>query len=264
MVFKTLEKNRVWQANFTQQSARYSAAANPQKLLIAYQLQTQSVPDSLSSLVRNTVIDGGTFTNLRVQDYSWFKDGGNSGQFLFADYDWQGNRYTFRWTVTSVNGKITYVTELLPSNQLEFRTETLLDLPLVIQQSLTAQGATFSYALVTVDAQNKKQYAVSVQQNNNYYNLTYAENGQLLTATGSANTQYYSFINQLPASIQTYLQQTPELVEFSNSGQFSLLGKSQYAGVTTYTVNLQKGRQTWFMTFDQQGQLVRRTYLNLV
>ena len=56
----------------------------------------------------------------------------------------------------------------------------------------------------------------------------------------------------------------PELAGFSNSGQFSLLSKSQYAGITTYTVNLQKGRQTWFMTFDQQGQLVRRTYLNLV
>ncbi|RYF46644.1 MAG: hypothetical protein EOO39_49475, partial [Cytophagaceae bacterium] len=65
MVFKTLEKDRVWQVNFTQKSARFSAATNPQKLLIAYQLQTQSVPDSLSSTVRNTVLDGGTFTNLR-------------------------------------------------------------------------------------------------------------------------------------------------------------------------------------------------------
>ena len=192
MVFKTLEKDRVWQVNFTQKSARFNAATSPQKLLIAYQLQTQSVPDSLASLVRNTVLDGGTFTNLRVQNYSWFKDGGNNGQFIFADYDWQGNRYTFRWTVTSINGKITYVTELFPSNQLEFRTETLLDLPLVVQQSMTAQGASFSYALVTVDAQNKKQYAVSVQQNANYYTLTYAENGQLLAATGSANAQYYA------------------------------------------------------------------------
>lgn len=264
MIFKTLEKGRVWQVNFTQKSARYSAATGLQKLLIAYQLETQSVPDSLASLVRNTAIDGGTFTNLRVQDYSWFKDVGNNGQFIFADYDWQGNRYTFRWTVTSINGKITYVTELLPSNQLEFRTETLLDLPLAIQQSLTAQGAAFNYALVSVDTKNKKQYAVTVQQNANWYNLTYEENGQLIAVSGSANAQYYSAINQLPGSIQTYLQQTPELAGFSNSGQFSLLSKSQYAGVTTYTVNLQKGRQTWFMTFDEQGKLVRRTYLNLV
>ncbi|ARK09833.1 hypothetical protein A6C57_05485 [Fibrella sp. ES10-3-2-2] len=264
ILFKTLEKGRVWQVNFTQKSARFSAATSPQKLLIAYQLQTQAVPDSLASLVRNTVIDGGTFTNLRVQNYSWFRDGGNNGQFIFADYDWQGNRYTFRWNVTSLNSQITYTTELLPSNQLEFRTETLLDLPPSIQQSLAAQGAVFSYALVTVDAQGKKQYAVSAQQNTTYYNLTYEENGQLVAATGSANAQYYSFINQLPSAIQTYLQQTPELAGFSNSGQFSLLRKSQYAGLTTYTVNVQKGRQTWFMTFDQQGQLVQRTYLNLV
>jgi hypothetical protein len=264
MLFKTLEKGRVWQVNFTQKSARFSAATNPQKLLIAYQLQTQSVPDSLASTVRNTVLDGGTFTNLRVQNYNWFRDSGNNGQFIFADYNWQGNQYTFRWTVTSINGAITYVTELLPSNQLEFRTETLLDLPLAIQQSLTAQGAVFGYALVTVDAQGKKQYVVSAQQNANYYTLTYEENGQLIAVSGSANAQYYSFINQLPASIQTYLQQTPELAGFSNSGQFSLLSKSQYAGVTSYTVNVQKGRQTWFLTFNEQGQLVRRTYLNLV
>ena len=264
IVFKTLEKNQVWQVNFTQKAARYSAATDQQMLLVAYQLDDRSVPDSLTSLVRNTVIEGGTFSNLRVQNYSWFKDGTNNGQFIFADYNWRGNRYTFRWNVTNINGNITYVTEMFPYYQLEYRTVTLADLPATIQESLKNQQADFSYAVVQTGQDTEKRYTLTVRQSANTPTLTYNGEGTLVMATNSPNTQYYTAINQLPDPIQTYLRNTPELTGFDLGGQFTILAKNSYGPVETYTVNLHKGRETWFMTFNSNGELTTRSYLNLV
>lgn len=264
IVFKTLEKNQVWQVNFTQKAARYNAATNQQMLLVAYQVADRSVPDSLTSVVRNTVIDGGTFTNLRMQNYSWFKDTSNNGQFIFADYDWRGTRYTFRWTVTNLSGKTTYVTELFPYYQLEYRTVTLADLPSSIREPLKNQTLDFNYAVVQVDQQVKKRYGITVKQNSNSFTLNYTDEGLLSSVSSSPTVQYFSEIGQLPTTIQAYLRNTPELAGFGMGGQFTLLAKNKYGMVETYTVNLQKGRETWFLTFNSSGELTTRSYLNLV
>ncbi|GAB4022216.1 hypothetical protein GCM10028773_34090 [Spirosoma koreense] len=264
MVFKTLEKNRVWQVAFSQNAARYSAATDQQLLLVAYQLADRSVPDSLTSLVRSTVIDGGSFSNLKVQNYSWFKDPANNGQFILADYDWRGTSYTFRWTVTNISGRINYVTEMFPYYQLEYRTVTLADLPTTIQESLRNLRADFNYAIIQVDGHAKKRYSVTVQQASNVIALTYNDEGGLTAVSNPQTTQYFSQTSQLPTAIQAYLRDTPELAGFGLGGQFTLLARSTFDTMETYTVNLQKGRETWFMTFNGKGELMTRSYLNLV
>ncbi|WP_420151429.1 hypothetical protein [Spirosoma sp.] len=264
LVFKTLEKNQVWQVNFSQNAARFSAATNQQRLLVAYQVENRSLPDSLTSLVRNTVIDGGTFSNLRLQNYFWYGNATNNGQLILADYDWRGSRYTIRWNVSNVNGRITYVTEMLPYHQLEYRTETLANLPAIIQKSLQDQQADFNYAVVQVGQNTEKRYVLTVRQATNTPTLTYNDEGTLLGVTNLPNTQYYTAIDQLPSAIQTYLRNTSELSGFDVGGQFPLLSKTNYGTIETYTVNLQKGRETWFMTFNSNGELITRSYLNLV
>ncbi|GAB3800081.1 hypothetical protein GCM10028819_24670 [Spirosoma humi] len=264
MIFKTVQKNQVWQVSFSQKATRYSAAANTQRLLVAYQTENRSVPDSLSSLVRNTVIDGGTFSNLRVQNYSWFKDDSNNGLFVFADYDWLGNRYTFRWTITTINATTTYVTELFPYYQLEYRTTTLADLPAIIQESITRQPGEFSFATVQLDLQGKKRYAISLKQSSSTRQLQYTDEGVLISVYDPGQLQSLSALTQLPMPIQTYIQHTPELAGFGLGGQFTMLAKTSYNQLETYQVTLQKGKQTWFMLFNGQGELLKRTYLNLV
>ncbi|MVM40198.1 hypothetical protein GO730_25435 [Spirosoma sp. HMF3257] len=264
MLFTSLGTNTLWQVSFAQRNTQYTAATSGQKLLVAYQLKSPTQPDSLVSLIKSTVVDGGAFSNFREQDYSWYNDLANNGKRILADYDWQNTRYTFRWGITTINGNITYVTEVLPFYQLEYRTESVDDLPAPVKQAMANQYLEFSYALVQVDAQGRKRCTVYVRQNNNPFELVYDNEGVLLQASNLQNPQYLNQIDQLPASIQTYLHNTPELAGFALQGQFALLSKSNFGSLQTYRVNLQKGRQTWFMTFDSNGQLISRAYLNLV
>lgn len=262
MVFAPLEKNQVWRVSFQQKTVPYQAVTNPQLLLVAYQATNPTVPDSLKATLTNSVVDGGVLSNLRLQAYNPVTS--PNDRIVLADYDWQNTRYTVRWTITTLSGQVTYLTELLPETQLQYRTEALADLPPLLQQSLAEQQVAFDNAQVQVNGQAKKRYSLTVRQGSAFYTLLYDDAGQLLGAVNLGVAQHYTAINQLPDAIQSYLSRTPELANFTLGGQFSILAKTPYRGLETYTVNLQKGRQTWLMTFDKVGQLVTRSYLNLV
>ncbi|GAB3997111.1 hypothetical protein GCM10028807_41430 [Spirosoma daeguense] len=262
MVFTPLEKNQVWRVSFQQKTVPYQAVTNSQQLLVAFQTDKSAIPDSLQATLTNSVVEGGVLSNLRLQAYSPLTS--PNDRVVLADYDWQNTRYTFRWTITNLSGQITYLTELLPELQLQFRTEALNDLPPLIQQSLAEQQVDFDNAQVQVDGQGKKRYSLTVRQNSSFYTLLYDDAGQLLGATNLSIAQRYTTVEQLPADIRAYLSRTPELANFTLGGQFSLLAKTTYRGLETYTVNLQKGRQAWLMTFNGQGQFVTRLYVNRV
>lgn len=262
MVFTQLEKNQVWQVSFQQKAIPYQAVTNSQQLLVAFQTDKSAIPDSLQATLTNSVVAGGILSNLRLQAYNPLTS--PNDRVVLADYNWQSTRYTFRWTITSLSGQITYLTELLPETQLQYRTEALTDLPPLVQQSLAEQQVDFDNAQVEVDGQGKKRYSLTVRQNSSLFTLLYDDAGQLLGAMNPSVAQRYTAPDQLPATIQAYLSRTPELANFTLGGQFSLLAKTTYRGLETYTVNLQKGRQTWFMIFNGQGQLVTRSYLNMV
>ncbi len=262
MIFAALEKDKVWQVNFSQQQARYRAVTNQQTVLLADQLATQTVPDSLASLVNNTVIQGGTFTDLRAETYLWYRDSSSADRFVYADYTWQGTPYTVRWTITNIKGNITYVLEMMPYYQFEYRTVSQLDLPTSIQQSIGEQLTSFDHAMVRVDGQGKKRYSIAGQQKTSFVNLTYDDTGTLISNSGTQ--QRLTSIGQLPVGIQTYIRDAPELADFGLAGQFAGIMKSANNGIDTYSVVLQKGRQTWFLVFSSEGQLLSRSYLNLV
>ncbi len=263
LVAKALEKDRVWQVDFTQNTAQYSAAVSTNQFLASFE-KGGAAPDSLTFLARNTVVAGGTFSNFSVQRYSWYKNPGNYGQRFLADYDWQGTRHTYRWGVTNINGRITFVTEVIPHTQLEYRTENLADMPAPIQQFVQGERASFDFAEVQVDGQGRKLYTVGIRQNDKPFTLLANNDAAIVGISYHPNPQYFTEIGQLPATIQTYLRDTPELTGFGLAGQFTVLAKNQFGALTTYRVNLQKGRQTWFMLFDANGKLVSRNYLNLV
>ncbi|GAB3752577.1 hypothetical protein [Spirosoma pomorum] len=266
LVFTSLEKNQVWRVTFQQQTTRYQAVTNQQLLLTAYQLAPAVSLDSLRATLKNTLIDGGTLSNIRRQDYSWYRDVEpiNNGAVLLADYVWRGNTYTVRWTSADVFGQMTYRTELLAPTQLDYYTVTLADLPLPIQQSLAEQQIGFTRARVQVDGQGQKQYTLIVPQPNKTYTLTYNTAGQLVAAVTTNAAQRFTAVSQLPSSIQAYLTRTPELAGFGPEGTMAQLTKTEYRGLETYTVNLQNGQQVWLMTFNGQGQLLSRSYVNTI
>jgi len=264
MVFTSIGDKHIWRVNFVQNSVLYSAATSSQKLLTAYQLSNGQQPDTLTSLTANTVIDGGTFSSFREQRYDWFRNPANNGKRVLADYIWQGTKYTYRWGITNINGGTTYVTEMLPFYEMEFRTESLADLPFGVQRSMSDQYLRFQYALVRADGQGRRFSTVYARQNNNPFELVYNNDGVLLEVSNLQNPERLGSLSDLPSAIQTYLRETPELAGFSLQGQFSIIARSYFGPLQTYRVNLQKGRQTWFMTFDGSGKLLSRSYLNLV
>lgn len=266
LVFSPLEKDQVWRVNFQQRATRYQAVTNQQLLLVAYQLTPTVSADSLRATLSNTAISGGTLSNIRLQEYNWYRnvEAIDNGQVILADYSWHGNSYTLRWSAAVLSGQAIYRTELIPQTELDYRTVTLADLPPLIQQSLAEQQTGFTNARVQIDGQSQKHYTLIVPQPNATYTLTYNTAGNLLGAVTTNAIQRFSAVSQLPASIQAYLNSTPELAGFSLGGDQSLLARTDYRGLQTYTVKLQNGQQVWQMTFNSQGQLLTRSYTYMI
>lgn len=69
---------------------------SPEQLLTADQLGDVALPDSLTRLLAQTVVAGGTFSNPRQRHYDWFRSQAAAEQTLlvYADYTWQQQSYT--------------------------------------------------------------------------------------------------------------------------------------------------------------------------
>ncbi len=270
ILFTTIVPNRLWQATFTQQRQRYQALTSPTQLLTTDQLIEGSVPDSLTRVLESTVVAGGRYSNPRFRQYDWFRAVTTNGQFtyLYADYTWQQQPYTIYWSIARpAVGKAFYNAYLLPFQKVDYQTRTLADLPETIQASLRNQNLLFTLAVIQVDGFGKRRYTLSVQQptaplKDQYWQLTYDDDGQLLGATNQATAYFFQQRDQLPPAIQQYLQR-PELTDFdlgTKGGQFGSFARHTYGALNTFSVNVEKGNQAWVMTFSDKGQLISRVF----
>ncbi|GAB3756472.1 hypothetical protein [Spirosoma pomorum] len=274
VLFTTLVDNQLWKATFNQQRQHYQALVNADRLLTADQLVEGTLADSLTRLLAPTVMAGGTFSNPYVRRYTdWFtnKISNDPPENVYADYTWQQQRYTVVWTLARPTiRQHFYNLELRPYQLATYQSTRLTDLPAVIQQRLSDQGLVFSNAIVQLDAYGNRQYQLAVQQpsapsDEQYWQLTYNDEGQLLVATNqaSANTLFYQQLDQLPTAIQDYLRR-PELAGFDLSrggGFYGYTCRYTYGTLTTYRVCLVNGLQAWQLFFSDTGQLISRSFL---
>ncbi|MCK8494764.1 hypothetical protein M0L20_23045 [Spirosoma sp. RP8] len=268
-LFTTLVANQLWQATFTQQRQRYQALVSPTRLRTVDQLVEGSLPDSLTRILRSTAVWGGTFSNPRFRQYTgWYTTPFLSGppSYVYADYTWQQQPYTARWyIVRSSSGVPFYYAELLPFQQASYETDALTDLPESIQSSLRDQKLTFTYAAITVEGFNKQQYTVWVNQQNQIWELTYNNAGQLMAAISPQAEPPIQQIDQLPSAIQAYLRR-PELAGFDLSRAGALYGyttRHTYGSLNTYRVSLVKEKQGWLLLFSENGQLISRSFMTI-
>lgn len=269
ILFTTLVPNQLWQATFTQQGQHYQALTSPTQLLTADQLIDGTLPDSLTRLLEPTALAGGRLNNPRIRRYNgWYTNPAMSGlpEYVYADYTWQQQAYTASWNILRpATGKPYYNLELLPFQQAAYETKTLTDLPEQVQTVLREQSLTFTYARIQMDASQKRQYIVSANRQNQYWQLTYDSNGQLLAANNPATAQLLQQIDQLPPAIQQYLQR-PELAGFDlnrGSALYGYTGHHTYGSLGTYQVSMLKNNQGWLLLFSDQGQLISRSFLTV-
>jgi hypothetical protein len=274
VLFTTLVDNQLWKATFNQQQQRHQALVNANRLLTADKLVEGTLADSLTRLLAPTVMAGGTFSNPYIRRYTdWFtnKISNDPPENVYADYTWQQQRYTVVWTLARPTiSKPFYNLELQPYQLANYQSTRLTDLPAVIQQKLSDQGLVFFNAIVQLDASHKRQYQLAVRQpsspsDEQYWQLTYNDEGQLLVATNqaSANTLFYQQLDQLPTAIQDYLHR-PELAGFDltrGGGFYGYTCRYTYGTLTTYRVCLVKGLQAWQLFFSDTGQLISRSFL---
>lgn len=268
VVLTTVSDNQLWQASFTQQRHRYQGLVDPGRLLSADQMIEGELPDSLTRLLKPTVVAGGTLSKPRFRqwEYGWSGLRNLSGpiEYLLADYIWQQQLYTARWTVAQpTTGKAYYNLELTPLQQAEYQTGTLTDLPESIQTILREQGLTFTYATIQLTATGQRRYALSVNQQGQYWNLTYTEDGQLLAVSNPQTAQLIQQAEQLPSSIQAYLRR-PEVAGFSlnqGSAMYGYTARHTYSTMSTYRISLIKDNQAWLLLFSDRGQLISQSFL---
>ncbi|MCX6213665.1 hypothetical protein [Spirosoma sp.] len=263
ILFTTLANNQLWQADFIRQGQPYKALLSPGRLLTTDQRMEGRVPDSLARLLDQTAVAGGTFSNLRLRQYDWFNNPATNGQVkqVYADYRWQQQPYTASWTLTQLpSGQVSYYLELLPFQATEYQTDSLTELPESLQAALRQQGLTFTYAWIQLDALHQRHGTLSVQKQGQQLYLSYDDEGRPIAVNNQPTAQFFQQVDQLPASIQAYLQR-PELAGFGVNGADASLAHHAYASLSTYHVNLQKDNQAWLMTFSDQGQLISRSFL---
>ncbi|GAB3747024.1 hypothetical protein [Spirosoma pomorum] len=267
MLFTTLVANQLWQADFTQQRQRYQALVSPGRLITVDQLVEGTLPDSLTRILRSTAVAGGTFSNPRSRQYTgWYTTPRLSGppSYVYADYTWQQQAYTARWyIVRSGSSAPFYYAELLPFQQASYETNTLTDLPESMQSILREQGLTFTYATITIEGFNKRQYTIWVNRQNQAWELTYDNAGEVVAATSPQATQQIRQIDQLPSVIQTYLRRS-ELAGFDLNQSGALYGyttRHTYGSLDTYRVSLIKENQGWLFVFSGNGQLISRSFM---
>lgn len=269
VLFTTLVANQLWQASFTQQGQRYQALVSPGRLLTADQVMDSPLPDSLTRILRATTVAGGTFSNPRFRHYtSWYTTPRLIGppSYVYADYTWQQQPYTARWyIVRSGFGAPVYYAELLPFQQASYETNTLTDLPESTQSVLATQNLTFVYAAITLEGFNQSQYTVWVNRQNQTWELTYNNAGQLVAAISSQAVPPIQQVDQLPPAIQAYLRR-PELAGFALNQTGALYGyttRHTYDSMDTYRVSLTRENQGWLFLFSETGQLLRRSFMTI-
>ena len=268
ILLTTLVNNQLWQASFTQQRYRYQALVGSGRLLTADQVVESDLPDSLTRLVKPTVVAGGTFSQPRFRQWqfgwSGLRDLSGPLEYLFATYVWQQQRYTAQWSVARpTTGKAYYNFELSPFWPVEYQTDNLTDISESIQTVLQEQSLTFTYAVIQMDAAGQRRYALSVNRQGQYWNLTYNNEGQLLAANNPQTAQLIQQVDQLPASVQAYLQR-PELVGFAlnrGSAMYGYTAHHTYGSLGTYRVSLINGNQGWLLLFSDSGQLISQSFL---
>ncbi|GAB2516684.1 hypothetical protein [Spirosoma aerophilum] len=274
VLFTTLVDNQLWMATFIQQRQHYQALVNPDRLLTVDQLVEGMLADSLTRLLTPTVMAGGTFSHPRIRRYTgWYTNPvqHDPPENVYAEYTWQQQPYSASWYLARpATGKPYYNLELRPYELANYQSTRRTDLPAVIQQRLDEQGLVFLSAVIQLDASYNRQYQLSVRQpassaDEQYWQLTYNDEGQLLTATNqqSASTQFYQQLNQLPPAIQNYLRR-PELTGFELSRGGAFYGytcRYTYGTLTTYRISLVKEKQAWQLIFSEDGQLISRSFV---
>lgn len=265
LTFSEIVKDKIWQADFDTPQKKIAAAVNTSNVISSYRLAGDQAPDSLSALLQSFVIKGGTFSNFKEEEYTWYKEG-NYGKTFVADYAWNGGKYLFQWGVTMLSGTATYNLEMAPAIS-KVTSLSQQDLPPAILQYLSQRGVAFERYTVYKNTQEQNTYSVYVSKNNKYFTLLF-NNDNILVA-GFEDLTFVDNISSLPENIKNYLASTPEYNDFVVAGQFAHLYKSTYDGVTSYDIVIQKntgtyaGTQVWFITLDQQANVILRNYLAL-
>lgn len=276
VLLTTLVDNQLWMATFNQQRHRYQALINPDRLLTADEFVEGTLADSLTRLLTPTVMAGGTVSNPRIRRYTgWYTNPATNDppEQVYAEYTWQQQPYSVSWSLARpTTSQPYYNLELRPYQLAHYQSTSLPDLPAVIQQRLNGQGLVFLSAVIQLDASHNRQYQLAVQQptspaDEQYWQLTYNDAGQLLTATNqqSASTQFYQQLDQLPPTIQGYLRR-PELAGFELSrggGFYGYTCRYTYGTLTTYRISLVKEKQAWQLMFSADGQLISRSFLSV-
>jgi hypothetical protein len=265
--FSTLDNNKLWQANFTQQRQSFQALVDPAQMLFATQLVDSGLPDSLTRLVTSTVVAGGAFAKPRFHQWEkgWSSmiNPDDASVYVWADYTWQQQPYTAYWVVNRRGpGESWYNFKLLPFQQASYTTDLLTDIPEAIQRTLRDQNLTFTYAWVQLDGRGQRSYNLSVNRQSQYWNLTFKEDGQMIAVNSPSTAHFFQEFDQLPSAIQAYLHR-PELAGFDlgrKGGPANAYARNTYGSLITYAITVEKGKEAWDLVFSENGQLITRTY----
>jgi hypothetical protein len=293
LTFKTLEKNRVWQADFTADTKTYRGATLDTAMLAAY-VRLANIPDSVKAFVATSLANGGEYIGDFKQPFS-FQKGSFTLDDYIVDYRWRGQLYTLSYSYftlgISVGPGIRYKTVSL-SDRIDyyFSTTNEATLPDRLKAFIRTNGLRVSDQIpydikdpivYSVQENGARQYFIQVTQKpvgstrGGYGSGTYVfdKNGDFEYATSLPTTlvsgkpvpvegsqREIKTIGDLPASVRAGFENKPEFAGFT----FSAATETEVYSKRIYRVSLSSTKPDagkWTLTFSNTGAVLSRSYL---
>ena len=233
---RVVEKNQLWEADYSQNAEHFYVAVDSASVLAAYKLIGPNPPDSIAAAVSKLAIRGGTLSDFRENLSAY------AGE---ATYRLHGTDYLLSWKPSQP------FLEMELHSKFSYVISSSAQLPVNARTFMAAQGWEFSRATCFVNKSNIRQFKVEAKNIlSNPITLFFDSSGSLIFTSYGAQKLYLNK-KDLPAQLVNYMDKNPLLQGFT----FVSGALNQH-----YMVYLKKGSETFHILLDERAGLVHLLY----
>lgn len=236
---KVVEKDRLWEASYSQNSQNYYVALDSSNVLATYRLISPDVPDSVKTALGKLAIQGGV-----PSDYRQNMDASVYWAVYEAKYVLGGTEYLLNWSPA-----LGYAFTMNHFSKFVYEVSSIEKLPPNAKSLLRSENLSFSRGSGFVNKNNIQSYTVDAKD--------VFDSRFLFNSSGTLIFTEYDlqqvFVNKidLPSQVLKSIQNNPLFEGFDFfSGAYN----------KNYKVTLKKGNESFTIYLDDNAAIISITY----
>ena len=236
---KVVEKDRLWEASYSQNNQNYYVGLDSNNVLAAYRLISTDVPDSVATAIGKLAIRGGVLSDYRQNM------GTSVGPVIYeAKYALRGTDYLLSWTPS-----LSRTFSMNHYSKFAYRIGSLEKLPSNAKSFLKSENLSLKSGSGFVNKNNIQRYVIDATDVS-LYQFLFNSSGDI-TFTGYGLQQFFLNEKDLPAQVLKSIQ---------NNTLFQGFGFTSGAYNKSYKVTLNKGNESFNILLDDNSTIIDITY----